>query len=214
MKITIQKFQQLYNISLVDADEIDKSTMLVECLTGKTAHEVNRMAINKFNKLCKQINNAFATYTTKVDNDKPKNIIRANGRWYWVNYDITNKPYIAGKYVEVATFKDDIIGNLHKLMATMVTPLKWSYKGLVPDTKSELTHKQISEDMLQLNFNVAYHSAVFFCAILMQSMNDSVIYSMPDPQMKMLVNLVQKNLHEVLDGCITAKWYQNLRVSV
>lgn len=214
MKITIQKFQQLYNISLIEVDEVEKSAMLVECMTGKSAFEVNRMPIKKFNKLCKDINNAFDTYTTKTDKGKPKNVVRANGRWYWVNYDITRKPYIAGKYVEVATFSQDIIGNLHKLMATMVTPLKWSFKGLVPDTKSELTHQQISDDMLQLNFSVAYHSAVFFCAVLMKSMQDSVTYSIQDQQQKMVLNLVQKNFHEVLDGCITANWYQNLKTLV
>ena len=211
-QIDILKFQQLYNISLVDANELEKSTMLVECLTGLSSDEVNRMPVKKFNKLCKQIQFAFADYTTKVDNGKPKNVIRANGKWYWVNYDITQKPYNAGKYVEVATFSQDIVGNLHKLMASMVTPMKWSLKGLTIDTKSKLTHQQISEDMLKANFSIAYHSAVFFCAVLMKSMQSSDIYSIQEPQVKKVMQLAMMNLHEVLAGCITAKWYQNLNL--
>jgi len=51
-----------------------------------------------------------------------------NGTWYWINYDIAKLD--AGRYVETATFGVDLLDNLHKLMATMVVPMKWTWDEL------------------------------------------------------------------------------------
>ena len=129
--MTIKKFQDLFKISITNLDEIDKSVLLVQTFTGKSEFEINKMSVKKFNRLCANINKSFNKLSNNMLAEKPKNLIKANGKWYWLNLEINE--LTAGRYVETATFGNDIIGNLHKLMATICIPMKWSWKGLVFD---------------------------------------------------------------------------------
>jgi hypothetical protein len=213
MKITIEKFQELHQISMIETDEMEKSSMLVQCLTNFSFEKVNQMSIKSYNKLCKKINEAFNKFTNNIDNKKPRNIVRVNGKFYFLNYDIAKPPMNAGRYVEIATFSNDIIGNLHKIMATMCTPMKWSWRGLKL-VEGDIDHERVSDDMLKMDFSVAYHSAVFFYAVFTKSIQNSHTYFKSITEDKMKLEEVMQNLHEVMDGSITARWYQNLKISV
>ena len=210
MKISIQKFQELYKISSYKVNEIERASLLVQCLTGKSEHEINKMNINKFNKLCNAINKEFEVLSKKMDEEKPRQIVKANGRLYWLNYEMDKKPNNAGKYVEVATFTEDLIGNMHKIMATMATPMKWSWKGLVT---TERDHKDIAEDMLHLDFKVAYHASVFFWAVFSESIMSLKGYLESQTEKKKELTDILNRFQSLSDGFITAKWYQNLKVS-
>lgn len=209
--MTIEQFQNLYEISMMEMDEIDRSIMLVKALTGKSEQEIERMPIKKFNKICKDIDKSFKLMTEKLELDKPVNIVKANGRRYFLNYDLSKKPMNAGKYVELATFNADIIGNLHKIMATMATPLKWSWKGLV---KTEREHSEIAEDMLKMDFSIAYHSMVFFYAVFSESIKNLKDTLMKEAKNPEEVKEWLQVFTETSGGLITAKWYQNLKISV
>ena len=204
MRIDIATFQKLYQISMYNANEIEKASLLVQCLTGKSEHEINRMNIKKFNKLCNNINENFELLNKKMNENKPKQIVKANGRYYWLNYDLSKKPNNAAKYVEVATFSDNIIVNLHKIMATMATPLKLSWKGMV---KVEREHEDIANDMLHLDFNVAYHAAVFFWAVFTKSINlsHSYLIGLMSDTDKAEGEQLLKTFQDYSDGFITPK---------
>ena len=208
--MTIEQFQNLYVISMMEMDDIDRSIMLVKALTGKSEQEIERMPIKKFNKICKDIDKSFKLMTEKLELDKPVNIVKANGRRYFLNYDLSKKPMNAGKYVELATFSEDVVGNLHKIMATMATPLKWSWKGLV---KTEREHSEIAEDMLKMEFSTAYHSMVFFWAVFKESIKSLTISMIQEEKKEELKEWLQV-FTETSDGLITAKWFQNLKISV
>jgi len=212
MKITIQKFQQLYSVARMDIDELEKSSLLVQVLTDKSANEINDMKLSAFNKKCKQVSKAFDIYSKQMDDKKPQSLVKANGRWYHLNYEITKAPNNAGKYVEVATFSNDIVGNLHRIMATMATPMRWSWKGFVEDKKRE--HRDIADDMLELEFEVAYHAAVFFYAVFSKSIQNIQSYFLSLTENKTEMEKQLTNLQNLSDGFTTAKWYQNLKVSV
>ena len=209
MRISIGKFQELYQISKLDIDELEKSILLVASLTGKEKDEVEKMDVSKFNILCKNLNDKLNLQALIDKEGKPVNYVNVKGKRYFVNYDLSKKPMNSGRYVEIATYSDDIIGNLHKIMATMVTPLKFTWKGFVVDQRKD--HKQISEDMLQMDFNVAYHSCIFFYALFLKSIESSITYftSISD---KEIVQSLMKNLAVVMDGYITANWYRNLKI--
>jgi len=209
MKISIQKFQDLYKISQYKMNEIERASLLVQCLTDKSEHEINKMNIKKFNKLCSKINTEFEILSKKMDEEKPKQIVKANGKYYWLNYDMAKKPNNAGKYVEVATFSEDVIGNMHKIMATMATPMKLSWKGLV---QTERDHKNIAEDMLHLDFKVAYHASVFFWAVFSKSIVNLKDYLASQTQKKKELTDTLNRFQSLSDGFITARWYQNLKV--
>jgi len=213
MKITIEKFQELHQISMIETDEMEKSSMLVQCLTNFSFEKVSQMSIKSYNKLCKKINEAFNKFTNNIDNKKPRKIVYVNGKFYCLNYDIAKPPMNAGRYVEIATFSNDIIGNLHKIMATMSTPMKWSWRGLKV-VEGDVDHQKVSDDMLKMDFSVAYHSAVFFYAVFTKSIQNSNTYFKSITMDTMKMEEVMQNLHAVMDGSITQKWCQNLRILV
>jgi hypothetical protein len=208
MKVTISKFQELYKISLMDINEAEKSALLVQEFTGMSEEQVNKMPLKKFNSLCKTINTKFEKYGKELDEKKPSKYIAVKGRLYLIEYDLAKPPMNAGRYVELATYSDDIIGNLHKIMATMCTPLKFTFKGL---KRKEKNHKQVANDMLDVDFEVAYHSAVFFYAVFSKSIQASATYFKTIATDSAKVDVVMKNLAEFTDGFITAKWYRNLK---
>lgn len=212
MKVTIEKFQKLYAISQMDLDEITRATLLVQSFTGLSEEQIDKLTPAKFNKLCVQITNAFKQMEAANYFDKPKNIVRANGTWYYLNYDIAKPPMNAGRYVEVATFSNDVIGNLHLIMSTMANPMKLCWKGykLVENTD----HEKVANDMLKLDFSVAYHSAVFFYAVFSKSIQSLSNYFQSLTTEKDKIQEVIANFTKHSDGFITAKWYQNLKVSV
>jgi hypothetical protein len=65
MRISIQKFQELYKISQYNVNEIERASLLVQSLTGKSEAEINKMNIKKFNKLCNAINKELINVTRK-----------------------------------------------------------------------------------------------------------------------------------------------------
>ena len=207
MRMTIKKFQELYKISLMDIDELEKSSLLVQSFTGLSIERINKMSIKRFNKLCEIVNKQFEVLNKNMQNDKPKNMVYVNGCFYKLNYDLRKKPNNSGTYVELATFSDDIVGNLHKIMASMVTPLKLTWKGL-----KEKDHERVAEDMLELDFNVAYHCCVFFWAVFTRSIVDSKDYLMTQTTQKELLETELMNFKNHLDGFTTVKWLQNLKV--
>jgi hypothetical protein len=208
MKVTISKFQELYKISLMDINEAEKSALLVQEFTGMSEAQVNAMPLKKFNKLCAEINKKFDAFGIELDEKKPQKYIAVKGRLYLLEYDLAKPPMNAGRYVELATYSDDVIGNLHKIMATMCTPLKFTLKGL---KRKEKNHRQVAEDMLDIDFSVAYHSAVFFYAVFSKSITASATYFKTIATDTAKVDEVLMNLAEFTGGFITAKWYKNLK---
>jgi hypothetical protein len=213
MKISIEKFQELYNISQIEGTEGEKSTLLVQCLTGKTEEEVNKMKDDKKKKLVNDINNAFQEFNAKSDNAKPKSIIRMNGSWYRLNYDLAKPPMNAGKYVELATFSQDIISNMHLILATMCTPVRLTINGFV-DRNIELNHSKMANQFLQFDFAAGYQSCVFFYAVFSKSIQNSPIYFKSISTNLNQMETILMNLQEVMDGYIMRKWLANLRISV
>lgn len=213
MKITIGKFQQLYAISQMEMDELDKSILLVQTLLDKSQFEVETMKVSKFNKVCAHIGKSFELFGKELEAGKPKQLVKVNGRWYFLNYEITKKPMNAGRYVEVATFSTDVIGNLHKILASMANPMELTWKGFKIKKYDATDHEQIAEDMLQLDFKVAYHAAVFFCALFTESMR-ALLHSLELPkEKKEEANQIVQNLTKTMGGFIQPKWSQNLKLS-
>ena len=82
MRLTIENFQQLYAISTMQLDDLEKSSRLVQCLTGKTEMEIDSMNIVKYNLLCKKVGKIFDMKARRMSLGKPKDTIKVNGRYY------------------------------------------------------------------------------------------------------------------------------------
>jgi hypothetical protein len=211
MKITIQKFNELYKIGMMDVPDIDKSTLLVRQFTGMTEQEINKMKLSRFNRLCKKIQRAFDRFNSDMHERNPKQFIWIGLKCFKINYDFATKPMNAGRYVEFATFSDDVIGNLHRIMASMCSPVRLTWRGFKFVEINESNHERISNMWLNANFEHAYHSCVFFYAIFNKSIQNLVTFSQtnnpePIPELGLIMSSTG-----ILDGYIRAKWYRNLR---
>ena len=210
--MTVEQFQKLNKVHELDLPEEDKSKLYVKALTGYTDGEINQMQIKKFNKLCAKVHTAFLSKNYDLQNRKPRKYNIANGRIYRFNYELKMPPNNAGKYIEIATYSADLIGNLHLILATMATPIKW-FRAV----KAEAWHhEQIANDMKKLDFAVAYNAVVFFCEVFRKSIMALQPFSVgmtaktiPEAE----ANKILLGLQKTLDGFTTPKWYQNLKES-
>jgi hypothetical protein len=66
--------------------------------------------------------------------------------------------------------------------------------------------------MLDLDFEIAYQSAVFFYAVFSKSIQSLTTYFQTIAPEEQKVAQVMMNLAEYTDGFINAKWYKNLKV--
>lgn len=168
MKLTIDKFQRLQAISSIETDDVEKASRLVQVLLDKSTDEIEEMHVKDFTLLCEKLKTLF---DIKIDIDtmsKPKSVIKANGKRYHINYDI-KKPFNTGRYIEVLTFsKEDPIVNMHNILASICTPMKWSWRRLryIKDIYNVFDHEDYADDLRQADFRHGYHAMVFFYLFL------------------------------------------------
>lgn len=202
--MTIKTFQELHYIAIGADSDFEKSVKMVACLTGKTPDQVDNMPMRKFNKYCNKIAKHFEVLGTKLQKGKPQKFVFIKGRIYRLEYNVSK--INAGKYVEALTFNTDVIQNLHKIMATIAVPVNWRGKEIKRD------HAQIAADMENMNFEVAYHCAVFFYQLYRVSMKVSLPYLIREAVKKgMDREATEKALTDfinITDGSTMPNWSQ------
>lgn len=209
MKLTIEKFQKLQSISDIDEDELDKASRLVQVLLDKSSDEVDKMSLKRFGKLCRQLEKAFDLNINKVAKSMPSKYIWANGKRYMLNL-YTKQPFNTGRYIEVVTFsKSDPIGNMHNILASICSPMKWSWLKFrfVDEGFNVLDHEKYSDDMKQADFKHGYNAMVFFYLVLARSTGNTMGFLEMKQQMrkqhKKRLNQLKNISETILDGSIT-----------
>lgn len=162
MKITIGKFQELFEISNMNLLDAEKYHLMLKSYTGLDDNQFKKLTEKQISKLILDINNVFSFITKDIKNIKYKKRIFVNNKWYKLNYEITQYPNNTARYVESITFADDFIRNLHKILASMTSRLELTYKGFRPVKSNEWNHEQVANDMLSVDFVTGYSSAVKF----------------------------------------------------
>ena len=199
--MTIKQFQELYYVATSEDMDLDKSIKMVGIVTGKTPEQVEKMSMRKFNILCGAVHNHFKIFEKDLLKGKPKKIVRVGKRFYRINYDVTKCK--SSTYVEVSTFSTDIIQNLHKIMASIVTPVKFKWGRWVE-------HEELASDLEQMDFEVAYHAAVFFYTLFNVSMQVIQPYLINELKKKGIskeeATEILTNSQSILDGFIMPRW--------
>ena len=160
----------------------------------------------KFNFLCGMVHRQFKIFEKDLMKGKPKKIVRVGKRFYRINYDVTKCK--SSTYVEVSTFSTDIIQNLHKIMASIVTPVKFKWGKWVE-------HEELASDLEQMDFEVAYHAAVFFYTLFNASMQVIQPYLVNEMIKKGIAKekaeKILMNSQSILDGFTMPRWSQTSR---
>ena len=209
MKLTIDKFQKLQALLILEENEEDKSSRIIQTLLDKTMEQVDKMPEKKFNALCLSIKKLFELEVENAVISKPEKLIKANGNWYRLNYEI-KRPFNTGRYIEVLTFsKGNPIVDMHNILASICTPTKWSWKKfrLVDQVYDPLEHEKYADDFKQADFKHGYHSMVFFCILLTNLTSNTRAYSAQE-MMKMMttqkrLRVLKRNFKTILDGFTT-----------
>lgn len=186
MKLTIDKFQRLNAIASLEENELEKAAKMVQVLLDKSSEEIDKMPLKKFAKLCDKLQKAFDLKVQVESMKAPKSLIMANGKVYSLNFEI-KKPFNTGRYIEVLTFsKSDPINDMHNILASICTPMKWSWwkMSYVKMPFDVDKHEEYADDMKQADFRHGYNAMVFFCIFLANLTNNTEAYS--DLLMKMM----------------------------
>lgn len=201
--MTIKQFQELYYVATSTDMDFDKSIKMVGIVTKKTPEQVEAMSMIRFNLLCGRVHNEFKIFEKDLMKGKPRKIVRVGKRFYRINYDVAKCK--ASTYVEVATFSTDIIQNLHKIMASIVTPVRFKWGKWVE-------HEELATDLEKMDFEVAYHAAVFFYTLFHVSMQVIQPYLVTEMTKKGIAK--EKAMEaltisqSILDGFIMPRWSQ------
>lgn len=133
---------------------------------------------------------------TQLPQPKAVDVIKANGKKYRCIFDIRNLP--TARYLESKYFANDIVFNLHRIAASMVNPLKFTWKGFKVCSYDASKHEDYANDLLEAKFVNAYGSVVFFCLLLKNLMENSKDYLMKEMQMTMTEKQIDKLITDLL----------------
>lgn len=155
--LTLQQFQDIYALSRdTSLDELERTARAISIIYDKSESQVDDMTLNEFNKLGTE-----AAEMLKMENipGKPVKSFRVGAKRYGINYKPQTMTH--RQYVEILTFGEKPIANMHLIMASIVQPMRF---GIRFKNKSD-DHVKVAEDMLNAPFLAVYHSCVFFCKL-------------------------------------------------
>lgn len=157
--LTVWQYQQIYPIVTKpekDWTMLDVESKLVGILHNLTDTQVDSLSVAEFNKLKVTLN----FLDDKIEG-KPVKYTEVNGKRYKFIYDV--QQIKAARYIETKVFSTDLVGNLHKLAASMVMPQRKTWYGKWVDDKYDASkHSEYADDLQGANFMHVYQSIVFF----------------------------------------------------
>jgi hypothetical protein len=170
--VTVWQWIQLQNVLLKKEEytELDIAVKSLAILTNQTENQIDSLKIKDLQKQLEEIR--FITDT--LPEPKPVDYIKTPGRRYRCVYDVKNIPY--ARYLETKFFGTDIGLNIHKICASMVMPMKLTWRGWKVASYDSAKHEDYAEDLLEAPFEQVYGSIVFFCQVFSDSIKSLAGY--------------------------------------
>lgn len=200
-KLNVFQYQQLIPALGID-DPTDQNMRLIAILNGWTDNQVDSLSVEQYAKEKSKL-----AFLNNPIEGNPVKVIKVNGRRYKCIYDVRKLP--SGRYIESKVFSQDLIGNLHKLAASMVIPMKKTLFGWKLDKYDASKHEDYANDMLEANFVDVYHSIVFFYQVYrnwMEVTKDFLIAKMMEVgKSHSEAKKEVANLLNILDGSIAPR---------
>lgn len=187
--LTVGQYQELYNIHTSQDDDIDKAVASIALITGKPRWEVEELPLGQFTRISKEISLLFSNPQIKT---KVVKYVRVNGKKYAVILDARKLKY--GQYVDLQHFlKGNMIENLHKLMACLLVPVKYSPLNIKGKYDGE-NHEKIAEGVQLLKFSEVHSTCVFFSKVWNNSIKAIEGYLIKE----MMKEMKTRNLPEII----------------
>lgn len=207
--ITVFQWQRIIEVlaDMKDDKQVDIETRVASVVYDMTENQVDSLPIEKRNKLFREMS---FVYTDLKPN--PQKYIRIKGRRYKCVFDVRKIP--AARYIESKHFASDVNGNLNKIAASMVLPMKKTLFGWKVDKYDASKHSEYSQDMLEAPITAVLGSVVFFCQIYVHWIKSSKGYLMAQMMKKGMSKYQAEAMYQILsstlDGYIKPNWLRNL----
>jgi hypothetical protein len=203
--ITVFQWQQLTDLftqskDVTDLDLLVKSAAII---TNQTEHQIDSIPVGELKPLLDKI----AFIHTDIQ-PKAVKVIKVNDKRYKCIYDVRNIP--AARYIESKHFSTDVNGNLHKIMACMVMPMRYTWRGWVEDNYDASKHSAYAEDMLSAPISQVLGSVVFFYQVYNLWIKNSRGYLTKEMEMKGITKYqaeaAYQTLCNIMDGYTKPNW--------
>ena len=154
--VTVWQWQQIQVLSdkKYSIKDYDLILETVAILQHKTKQEILALDKNKINQIVKDIE--------FLNNSNPEikavSFIKVGKKKYKCNYDAKFSP--AGRYIETKYFLNDIKANLHKIGASMILPMRPTWRGWKEDKYESKYHIDYAEDLLSAPFEQVFGSVM------------------------------------------------------
>lgn len=210
--INVFQWQQIVNLFTKEKDlnELDLAVKSVAIVTGMTEHQIDSLPLGRLNPLLKSID--FIHTEIKPN---PEKCIRVGKKRYKCIYDVRKIP--AARYIESKYFAQDVNGNLHRIAACMVMPMKRTIFGWKVDKYDASKHEDYSQDMLEAPITAVLGSVVFFCLVYrnwIKASKDYLVKEMMEKKLtKYQAEVTYQILCETLDGFIRPHWWLSSKES-
>ena len=208
--VTVWQWQQIQNIALKQGAGdtfLDIAVKTLAILKNQTEGQIDSLSLKELKDELTKIE----WVNTTQPNPKPQNYIKVNGKRYKCVFDVRNMPY--ARYIETKFFAEDVSNNLHKIAASMVVPMKLTWRGWKVAKYDSTKHEEYANDLLSAPFESVYGSLVFFCQVLRDSIRIIVDSSKNELIQKGLseleIEVITKDLWSDLDGFINQLSSQN-----
>ena len=202
--ISVFQWQQLNDLFLKskELNELDLAIQSAAICTKMTENEIDSLPIEDLNPLLKSI--GFIHEELKP---APQRYIKINKRKYKCIYDVRKIP--AARYIETKHFAQDVNGNLHRIAACMVMPMKRTLFGWKVDKYDASRHEEYAQDMLEAPITAVLGSVVFFYQVYknwIKSSKDYLIAEMTKKMSRYQAEAVYQTLCDTMDGYIRPNW--------
>ena len=208
--VTVWQWQQIQNIALKQGAGdtfLDIAVKTLAILKNQTEGQIDSLSLKELKDELTKIE----WVNTTQPNPKPQNYIKVNGKRFKCVFDVRNMPY--ARYIETKFFAEDVTNNLHKIAASMVVPMKLTWRGWKVAKYDSTKHEEYANDLLSAPFESVYGSLVFFCQVLRDSIRIIVDSSKNELIQKGLseleIEVITKDLWSDLDGFINQLSSQN-----
>lgn len=211
--VNVFQWQQIVNLFTKEKDltELDLAVKSVAIVKNMTEHQIDSMPIGELNPLLKSI--AFIHEEIKPS---PVKYIQVGKKRYKCIYDIRKIP--AARYIESKYFSQDVNGNLHRIGACMVMPMKKTLFGWKVDKYDASKHEEYAQDLLEAPITAVLGSVVFFCLVYRNWIKASKDYLVAEMMSKSLTKyqaeVLYQTLCETLDGFIKPHWWLSSKESL
>lgn len=209
--LTVEQYQILAPILVrEDLTNLDRLVEVISVCESLPIEDIDSWPLAKLKEKEREYSFLYG-----MDFDKSaRRHIDCNGKRYKFVYEVQKLP--AARYIETKHFGNDVTGNLHKIMACCVMPMKKTLFGWKVAKYDARDHEAYSNDLKKARFVDVYNCVVFFCDVYrgwMHNSQDFLVKQFREIMTESQATALVQSFSDIMDGFIMPKPLQSTKES-